>query len=37
VGLENYFERQGNDQWTLLYGTYKTIRYLGGLSVHLAF
>jgi long-chain fatty acid transport protein len=37
VGLENYFERQGSDQWTLLYGTYKTIRYLGGLSVHLAF
>ncbi len=37
AGVENFFERQGEDIGTGLAGTYKTIRYMGGLSLNLAF
>jgi long-chain fatty acid transport protein len=37
AGMENYFERQGSDSASGLVGTYKTIRYLGGLSLNLSF
>ncbi len=37
IGMENYFERQGTDEASLLTGTYRTIRYVGGLSMHYKF